>query len=97
MAKGDLVLIRSAQGQPGLRRIWKDDVERPFVCHEDYWKRWEALQVEPVCWQVGKEQLYRADEALAAELETVFAAGRNGDAQATMRLNALWTKARRYP
>lgn len=97
MAKGDLVLIRSVQGQPGLRRIWNDTGERPFVCPEEYWRRWETLQVEPVCWQVGREQLYRADEALAAELEAAFAASRNGDAQATMRLNTLWTKAKRYP
>ena len=96
MAIGDLVLIRSAQGQPGVRRIWKDEGARPFVCHDDYWQRWLALQVEPVCWQIDRAQIYQPDQSLTEKLEEAFAAWRGGDVPAQEKLQTLWAQARPY-
>ncbi len=93
MPRGDIVLIRSKLGDPGVRRIWDDSKDRPFVCHEEYWVRWERHALEPVCWQVGRDQVYQYDAALAAELEDACEASRRGESGAADRLEALWKRA----
>ncbi|MEE9285167.1 MAG: hypothetical protein V3V35_05485 [Dehalococcoidia bacterium] len=94
MGQGDIVLVRSSRGQPGVRRIWDDGPERPFVCHEEYWARWERQGLAPVCSQVGRDQIFDYDAALAAQLEEAFWASRNSDLAATKRLNQMWEQAR---
>lgn len=96
MAKGDIVLIRASAGQPGVRRLWNDQGERPFVCHEEYWGRWERQGIEPVCWPVAREQILQFDAQLAGQLEAAFREARGGDAGAAARLDSLWKEARPY-
>ena len=92
MAKGDIVLIRASRGEPGVRRIWDDSGGDPFVCLEVYWGRWETDGVTPVCWPVGKDQLFAMDEELVPQLEAAFesAAGDSG------HLDSLWSRAKPY-
>ena len=94
MEKGDIVLIKARQGAPGVRRIWDPQPERPFVCHEVYWERWERYQLAPVCWQVSKGQLYQPDIDLARRLDEAYAAQRDGAPEAGSRLEELWEQAR---
>lgn len=94
MQKGDIVLIKSALGEPGVRRVWDPAPERPYVCLEDYWTRWQTNQVEPICWQVSKSQIFQVDEKLAIQLEAAFAAQRRGDAQAGALVEKLWSQAK---
>ena len=96
MAKGDTVIIRASKGQPGVRRVWDPEPERSFVCHEEYWARWERHQIPPVCWPVSRDQLHQFDEELAQELDTAFRAMRGGDAKAAASLEALWKRAKPY-
>ena len=96
MQKGDIVLIRTSRGEPGIRRVWDTNHERPFVCLEEYWLRWERNQVDPICWQVPREQMYQFDATLAVALERAFAAKTIGDAEAEARLGELWSRARPY-
>lgn len=94
MAKGDIVLIRSKKGEPGVRRIWEERDGGPFVCHEQYWGRYERTGIAPVCWQIGADQVRVYDQELARELETAFAQARAGDTAAEARLAELWKKTR---
>ena len=96
MQKGDIVLIRTSRGEPGVRRVWDASPERPFVCLEEYWLRWERNQLEPICWQVTRDQVFQADAALATALEQAFAAKVAGDTQAATRLEKLWAQAKAY-
>lgn len=90
MQKGDVVLIKASRGEPGVRRVWDPAPDRPWVCLEEYWERWQNNQVEPVCWQVARGQVFQYDTALAGELEAAFAA-RAKDAG---RLEQLWARAK---
>jgi hypothetical protein len=94
MPRGDLVLIRSQEGAPGLRRIWDDSKDRLFACHEEYWGRWERQKLEPVCAPVDRSQVYHNDAALAAQIEAAWDAMKRGDAAAKARVDALWKQAR---
>jgi hypothetical protein len=96
MQKGDIVLIKASRGQPGVRRIWQDGAERPFVCLETYWERWQRNQIDPVCWQIERSQVFQFEKALAVSLEEAFAAKVRGDPQAGPRLEAVWAKAKPY-
>ena len=96
MAKGDLVLIRTSRGHPGIRRIWDDTVAPPFVCHEEYWQRWERQEITPICWQVDTAHLFQPDPELLDELESAVAAARAGDEVAAARLSELWRRAKPY-
>ena len=96
MPKGDIVLIRTSQGHPGIRRIWDDTVAPPFVCHEEYWARWERQEIRPICWQVDAAHLFQPDMELLGELERAAAAARGGDEVAAARLSELWSRAKPY-
>ena len=89
MPKGDVVMIKASRGEPGARRIWDDSGEAPYVCLEVYWERWEQYGVEPVCWPVGKDQLFKMDESLLAKLQDAFN-------KADSRLDDLWSQAKPY-
>ena len=93
MLKGDVVLIKASRNQPGVRRIWDPTPERPFVCLEDYWLRWERYQLDPICWQIPRSQIFQFDAALAASLEAAFSTIRN-DPQAAAKLEKLWASAK---
>ena len=96
MQKGDFVLIRTSRGEPGVRRVWDASPERPFVCLEEYWLRWERNQVDPICWQVPRDQMYQFDAALATALELAFATKVTGGTQAEAHLKKLWAQAKPY-
>lgn len=94
MRKGDTVLIKASRGEPGVRRVWDPTQERPFVCLEEYWKRWESNQIEPICWQVARGQIFQFDPTLVGSLEEAFEADGKGDAAAVGRLEKLWGQAK---
>ena len=94
MKKGDIVLIKASRGEPGVRRIWDGAPERPFVCLEEYWTRWERNQVDPICVQIGRDQVFQYDAAIATALEQAYAAKSAGDAQAGTRLDKLWAQVK---
>ena len=94
MNKGDIVLISDSQGRPGIRRVWEPTPERPFVCHEEYWARWERHDLEPVCWQVPRDRVFQADEQLAVSIDEAFDAFRAGNGAAGARLQELWAQAK---
>ena len=96
MTKGDVVLIRASRGEPGVRRVWDSAPERPFVCLEEYWARWERNQIEPVCGQISRDQIFQFDARLFAALEEAYAARKFGDAESAARLEKLWTQAKPY-
>lgn len=96
MAKGDVVLIRASRGQPGVRRVWDGAPARPFVCLEEYWARWERNQIEPVCGQLSRDQLFQFDPTLLAALEQAYNARVFGDAESATRLGRLWAQAKPY-
>ena len=87
MNRGDIVLVRTSGDRPNVRRIWEPEGEKPAVCFEDYWVRWERNGVDPVCTRVPRPQVYAFDAALVRELEQAHEAG-NAD-----HLAALWTRA----
>ena len=89
MAKGDVVLIRSSKGEPGVRRIWDDSVNDPYVCLEVYWGRWERNRVEPVCSPIDKQRVYFVDENLLPQLVKAFESE-------TSDLETLWSQAKPY-
>jgi hypothetical protein len=94
MQKGDTVLIKASRGEPGVRRVWDPAPERPWVCLEEYWARWLSNQVDPICWQVDRRQVFQHDAKLAQQLEEAFESARKGDAQAASRLERLWAQAK---
>ncbi len=96
MTKGDIVLIRTSRGDPGIRRIWDETVTPPFVCHEEYWQRWERQDIKPICWQVDTHHLFQPDVKLQHELEDAATAARAGDEVAAARLSELWSQAKPY-
>ena len=96
MAKGDVVLIRASRTQPGVRRVWDSAPDRPFVCLEEYWMRWERNQIEPVCGQLSRDQLFLFDPILFTALEEAYAARVVGDPASAARLETLWAQAKPY-
>ena len=78
-----------------MRRIWDPQPDRPLVCHEEYWERWQRHQVAPVCWPVSREQLYGFDEGLAQQLAEAYEGAASSDARAAALLEQLWSGAAR--
>ena len=96
MEKGDVVLIKASGNEPGVRRVWAPDTERPFVCLEDYWLRWRRHSVEPVCWPISSTMIFLFDEGLYSDLAEAFRSLRQGVEGAQQRLEGLWEQAKRY-
>lgn len=94
MKKGDIVLVKASRGESGVRRVWDGAAEHLFVCLEEYWTRWESYQVDPICWQVGRNQVFQYDAALVTALEQAYGAKSAGDTAAGARLDKLWAQAR---
>ena len=94
MNKGDIVIIKASAGQPGVRRIWDPEPSEPFVCHEEYWARWERHEVAPVCWPMSRDRLFHFDADLEEKLEAAFQAFRSGQGDGVARLEGLWMQAK---
>ena len=97
MKKGDIVLVRASRNEPGVRRIWDPAPERPYVCLEDYWNRWQLNGIDPVCPQMDRSQLFQYEAHLAQALEEASRDAVRGDKAAAAKLEALWKQAKPAP
>ncbi|MSQ12529.1 MAG: hypothetical protein EXR48_07605 [Dehalococcoidia bacterium] len=96
MPRGDIVLARTALGQPIVRRVWQVSDTEVHVAHEDYYVRWEQYKVDPWTFALERSNVFQHDEALFQALERAYARVRQKAGGAEAEMERLWKTARPY-
>lgn len=92
MLQFDFVLCRAAGNQPLIRTVWSIVDDGVFICTPENFQVWEEQEIKPIVVKVPFSAVYKYDEQLFQQLDTVFMPAENHNA----KLEKLWLNAEPY-